>query len=106
MKFKMERTIKFDIFSYLNNNGFTSIIINYGGEFFTIEDDWEKLCDVSQMPDYIKNDWIKYNKKKLNMIIINKHIKSCYDKLDSPQRTEMLKNLKVIRRDYILKGII
>ena len=103
----MERKIKLDnIFSFLNYNGFTSIIINYGGEFFSIEDDWEKLCDVSQMPDYIKNDWIKYNKKELNMIIINRHIKFWDDKMDSVERTEMLNNLKPVRRDYIIKGII
>ena len=50
------------------------IIIEDGDDYFVIQDDIEKVHDVSQMPNYIKEDWIKYNRKELTNQILDSHI--------------------------------
>lgn len=89
----------------------TSIIIeNDKGDYFFIEEESDKLEDISKMPYYIKEDWINYNKKDLNLKIINKHIQDSEIKLDKdilkPEDIEEINFLKSIRRDLIIKGII
>ena len=97
-----------------------SIIINNGDDYFYIHDDIEKIKDVSLMPPYIKEDWIKYNKKELDMITMNIHIKQYEDRLKSiiesktlpfnldneKDLEETIQLLKSLRRELIIKGII
>ena len=81
--------------------GLTSIILEKDNLYFYIQDDKEKISDVSKMPIYIKEDWINYNKSDLSLDIINKHIK--YYKNDDE---DMFNLLMTIRRDFILTKYI
>jgi len=97
-----------------------SIIINNGDDYFYLHDDIEKIKDVSSMPYYIKGDWVKYNKKELDMITLNIHIKQYEDRLKSiiesktlpfnldneKDLEETIQLLKSLRRELIIKGII
>ncbi len=92
-------------------NRMTSVIFQNESGYFHIEDELEKVYDVCQMPDYIKLDWINYNKKNIAISVINKHI-AYYNKLIDEyggydQNTEdLLVKLKSIRRELIINGII
>jgi hypothetical protein len=88
-----------------------TIIISDDEDYYIIEDDIEKVMDVSQMPHYIKEDWINYNKKELTQSVIDKHIKVYTDKYESryppSEATEKtLSTLKSIKRHLIIKNII
>jgi type I restriction-modification system DNA methylase subunit len=56
------------------------------------------------MPIYIKEDWIKYNKKELSISLINEQIKKINNEFN--QFEEELGLLYSLRRDLILKGLI
>lgn len=89
-----------------------NLILQKNNDYFFIQEEYEKLVDITQMPDYIKNDWIKYNKKDLNLLTINKHIEYLKksDTLQSIEQFEknerLLESLISIRRDFIIKGIL
>jgi len=90
-----------------------NIILQIEDNFFFIEDEYDKVVDVSQMPDYIKTDWFIYNKKELNLSSINKHVMiltKSLENLKSIQEEEKieqnLEKLKSIRREFIIKGIL
>lgn len=89
-----------------------NLILQKNDDYFFIQEEYEKLVDITQMPDYIKNDWIKYNKKDLNLLTINKHIEYLKksDTLQSIEQFEknerLLESLISIRRDFIIKGIL
>lgn len=90
---------------------FATIIFEDSGDYFYIKDDVDKIDDVSRMPQYIKEDWLNYNKKLLNISVINKQIKSLEIILEKrrpydPKDEDTLAELKSIRRDLIIKGII
>lgn len=76
--------------NYLTNpfKKLSTIIIGDSGNFFYIEDEYEKILDVSKMPDYIKKDWIKYNKKDLKIEILNSEIKKIKDRIESDSLSE------------------
>jgi hypothetical protein len=78
---------------------------NLGGYFF-INDDYDKIYDVLNMPIYIKNDWIKYNIKKLDLPTLNNHIKY-YELVEENDNILKIKSiLYSIRRNLIIEGII
>ncbi len=81
-----------------------TILIEKDGEYFFLIEEVEKIYDISQMPDYIKEDWIKYNKKSLSLSLINEQIKKLTN--DFYQFEDELSLLKSLRRDLIIKGII
>lgn len=88
-----------------------TIIVEVNGHYFYLKDDEEKLIDVSNMPNYIKEDWLNYNKKELGISIINKQIKNLEMILENkrpydPKDDESLSQLISIRRHLIIKGII
>jgi hypothetical protein len=88
-----------------------TIIIYNDDDYFYIEDDIEKIMDVSYMPHYIKEDWINYNKKELTNDIIDNHIKVYTDKYESqyPPNEKVEKTLiklKSIKRHLTIKNII
>lgn len=87
------------------------IIIEFKDDYFIIKDEYDKVIDVSQMPVYIKEDWINYNKKPLDDTTINDHIKEYEDSYDWqwPKKDdvkETLDRLKCIKRDISIKKII
>lgn len=102
---------------YYDRNPFSkisTIIIENGGDFFYIKDEFDKIKDVSKMPIYIAKDWIKYNKKDLDIATLNKQIKWFQNQLEDPvnigdkteETIETISVLKALRRELIIKGII
>jgi hypothetical protein len=89
--------------NYSLDNYFT-ILIEKDGEYFFLVEEEQKVFDISQMPNYIKEDWIKYNKKSLSLSILNEQIKKLSNDYD--QFEDELSLLKSLRRELILKGII
>ena len=89
--------------NYSLDNYFT-ILIEKDGEYFFIVEEEQKVFDISQMPIYIKEDWIKYNKKSISLSLINEQIKKLTN--DFYQFEDELSLLKSLRRDLIIKGII
>lgn len=95
-----------------------SLIICNESEYFYLYDEFEKIKDVSIMPAYIKDDWVNYNKKDLNIAVLNKHIQTSEKSLreqieatpfkDDKEREmeETVQTLKALRRDLIIKGVI
>jgi hypothetical protein len=87
-----------------------TIIIEDGDDYYVIQDDREKIEDVSQMPDYIKQDWIKYNRKELTTQILDWHILDYINKSESQYPNEdlltIISQLKSIKRNQIIKKII
>ena len=89
--------------NYSLDNYFT-ILIERDGEYSFLVEEEQKIFDISQMPKYIKEDWIKYNKKSLSLSLINEQIKKLTNDFD--QFEEELTLLKSLRRDLIIQGII
>lgn len=89
--------------NYSLDNYFT-ILIEKDGEYSFLVEEEQKIFDISQMPKYIKEDWIKYNKKTLSLSLINEQIKKLTNDFD--QFEEEITLLKSLRRDLIIQGII
>lgn len=81
-----------------------TILIEKDGEYHFIVEEQEKVFDISQMPNYIKVDWINYNKKSLSLSLMNKQIKKLSN--DRDQFEDELTLLKSLRRDSIINGIL
>jgi hypothetical protein len=107
---------KYEHHTLINN---ATVLIENSGDYFYIHDDIEKVKDVSQMPEYIKEDWINYNKKPLNIPVLNQMIKSYENQLNSglerpfslsePSDDELenlVSLLKSLRRDLIINKVI
>lgn len=88
-----------------------TIIIEFEEGYFYIQEEMEKIFDISQMPEYIKEDWIKYNKKDLTDKIIISHIKE-YEELKESQWPSVdawdsaLSRLKAIKRNEVIRKIL
>jgi hypothetical protein len=48
------------------------IVFYKENELFYIKDSYDKFEDVDKMPKYIKDDWWKYESKKLTLELFNK----------------------------------
>ena len=107
---------KYEHHTLINN---ATVLIENGGDYFYIHDDIEKVKDVSQMPEYIKEDWINYNKKPLNIPVLNQMIKSYENQLNSDlerpfsltepsddELEDLINLLKSLRRDLIINKVI
>ena len=107
---------KYEHHTLINN---ATVLIENGGDYFYIHDDIEKVKDVSQMPEYIKEDWINYNKKPLNIPVLNQMIKSYENQLNSDlerpfsltepsddELEDLVNVLKSLRRDLIINKVI
>jgi len=79
------------------------------------KEEWdEKIFDISQMPNYIKMDWLNYNKKPLSLKLLNKQVKNLLTLLshqsDDVKKINQLEEeiylIKSLRRDLIIKGAI
>lgn len=89
----------------------TTIIENSQGHLFYIEDDIEKIEDVSSMPNYIKEDWLNYNKKELTEKFIDAQIQFLMREVKNHQTmyieyNEMIQKLKSIKRELKIKKIL
>jgi hypothetical protein len=88
-----------------------TLIIEFKGSNFIIQDELEKVLDVSYMPVYIKEDWINYNKKPIDKHILIEHIKEYEEKVNwqwppDENTKQSLEKLKAIKRDQIINKII
>lgn len=118
----MERTVNIDsivsvfyFHDYDSLNKMINLIIEREETYFFIQDEFEKILDVSQMPDYIKKDWIKYNSQVLNLSVVNKHIENLKKSIKEIEYTstekentlkKVLDRVLSIRRDFIINGIL
>ena len=107
---------KYEHHTLINN---ATVLIENSGDYFYIHDDIETVKDVSQMPEYIKEDWINYNKKPLNIPVLNQMIKSYENQLISglerpfsltepsdDELEDLINLLKSLRRDLIINKVI
>lgn len=87
------------------------LIIEFKNEYFIIQDEYEKVLDISQMPIYIKDDWVNYNKKPLDDKSINEHIKEYEESYDwqwpkNEDVKQTIEKLRSIKRHQTIKKII
>ena len=108
---------KYEHHTLINN---ATVLIENSGDYFYIHDDIEKVKDVSQMPEYIKEDWINYNKKPLNIPVLNQMIKDYekgrqnlrfpamyeYNEPTDDELEDLINLLKSLRRDLIINKVI
>lgn len=94
-------TSKIDNYSLDN---YLTILIEKDGDYFFLVEEEQKIFDISQMPNYIKEDWINYNKKSLSLQLLNEQIKKLSNDFD--QFEDELSLLKSLRRNIIINGII
>jgi hypothetical protein len=90
--------------NYHSLDNYFTILIEKDGEYSFIVEEEQKVFDISQMPNYIKEDWVKYNKKSLSLSLLNEQIKKLTN--DNDQFEDELNLLKSLRRELIIKGII
>lgn len=93
--------------SKINNyslDNYLTILIEKDGDYFFLVEEEQKIFDISQMPNYIKEDWINYNKKSLSLQLLNEQIKKLSNDFD--QFEDELSLLKSLRRNIIINGII
>jgi len=91
-----------------------TIIIGQNDYYFYIQDDIEKIIDVSCMPNYIKEDWILYNKRELTINVVEGHIRKYVDlrysevylEVTNQTYDDVISELQSIKRDLIIKKII
>jgi len=88
--------------NYSLDNYFT-ILIEKDGEYHFLVEEEQKIFDISQMPIYIKEDWIKYNKKSLSLSLLNEQIAKYNNDFEFEEELSLLKSL---RRELIINGII
>jgi hypothetical protein len=72
---------------------------------YYLYDELLKMQDVTKMPSYISEDWVNYNKKELNIKILDKYIKEFAD-VPLAESQYIASELKCIKRDLLLKKII
>jgi hypothetical protein len=82
-----------------------TIFISNGDDHFYLYDEVEKMIDVTKMPNYISEDWVNYNKKELNIKILDKHIKEFLE-IGQTDAEFIANELKSIKRDLILRKLI
>lgn len=102
-------------FDYLSMREMATVFIRYGDEYtkghsdnelnFYLYDESDKLIDVSKMPSYIYSDWIIYNKKEINMKVLDKSIQQLLD-IGTVESEFTANELKSIKRELVLKNII
>jgi hypothetical protein len=82
-----------------------TIIMESKGEYFYLQDEKDKIDDVLKMPEYIKEDWIKYNKKDINLKILDYYIKE-FHKIETDESNKIVGELFTIRRDLLIRKIV
>jgi len=91
------------IMDYLTFKEMNTTFIEKDGVVFYLYDEQDKIEDISKMPSYITEDWIIYNKKHIDLDIIDEYIKEFSE---SGLLDDVVNNLKSIRRDYQINRII
>ena len=90
------------------------IIIFFDKEYYYIEGIDDDLKEIVKMPNYIIDDWIKNNKKEINISFLNKYIYNknklfdnlLYGTIQYHKTEKELSELNKIRKDIIKNGKI
>ena len=82
-----------------------TIFISNGDDHYYLYDESDKIEDISKMPAYIKEDWVNYNKKDIDIVTIDHHIKK-FSEIGLIETNYISSELKRIKRDLTLKKII
>lgn len=82
-----------------------TVFVSKGDESYYLYDEFEKMKDVAKMPPYISEDWVNYNKKELNVKILDKYIKE-FSESGLTESDYTVSELKSIKREFLLKKII
>lgn len=81
-----------------------TILIEKDGEYSFLVDSDEKIFDISIMPLYIREDWIKYNKKPVNLELIDYQIKQLSNNFNLFEPEIMI--LNTLRRETLINQIL
>lgn len=91
----------------------STIFIKTEDAYFYLQDETDKIYDVSKMPKYISEDWVNYNKKEVTNFILEKWIATFENMhkwkfaLGGLVETDFYASeLKSIKRDLTLKKIL
>ena len=97
----------------------SEVIFTIDDKLYELTEYTDKLYDIMKMPNYIKNDWFKYNGLPLSENVLDKHIEfsnmelmheqaraHAYPKNNIDKLKENLNYLKVIKRNFRIDGII
>ena len=109
----MKALVFFDNYEVVEGNilNIRRMIFEYDGKFFFVADEVEKITDIMSMPDYIRIDWVNYNKYDLKASHID-YISNLVTKLPilvdgkvNEDREIILQTLKSIRRDLAISSM-
>lgn len=82
-----------------------TIFIERNSEYFYISDEFDKIEDVTRMPIYISEDWVKYNSKELTTKMIDNQI-LIFKTQNYDLFKDVISELLSVRREIIIKKII
>jgi hypothetical protein len=81
--------------------------------YLIINDLKDKIEDIIKMPDYIQNDWIKYNSKDLKLSDIDMCTNICIERInrnikyiDKDEYFEKINTLKNLKRHLVLQNLL
>ena len=79
------------------------MIFSMDDEYYELIEIRDKIQDVNKMPDYIKNDWYKYNSIPLTEKTLDKHIEKANKTLMYEQKRA---DFNINDIDYAKKNLI
>lgn len=83
----------------------STMFIEKNGEYFYLYDERDKIDDIQKMPNYIKEDWINYNRKDIDLRLIDEILKH-FSGIYQDWAYDVVSELKSIRRDILIKKVI
>lgn len=83
----------------------STIFIKSGEGYFYLQDETDKIYDISKMPRYISEDWVNYNKKEITNFVIEKWI-ATFESIGLAETDFYVSELKAVKRELLLKKIL
>jgi hypothetical protein len=113
----LEKILEISIADYSDLLSRKFVVFNKDGNLMYLYEEYEKLNDVSKMPQYIIEDFLNHNLKYLSLEIFNEHTSvifrenSPYDskfhiRLERIPSNDEIRIIDQIRRDLKLKEIL
>lgn len=90
------------------------LIFSIDDEYYELIELRDKIQDVNKMPDYIKNDWYKYNGITLTEKTLDKHLADGEENIKRPRSVinnidlemDKLKELRSLKRNFKIDSIL
>ena len=90
------------------------LIFSIDDEYYELIELRDKIQDVNKMPDYIKNDWYKYNGIPLTEKTLDKHLADAEENIKRPRSVinnidlemDKLKELRSLKRNFKIDSIL